>query len=558
MNHTFKLISFVLFLISLSVLTACTLSTNLAGVAVLPTAVVQSQLPTLAPPVTATPTTAVLITPTTQPGNTAVPVTATTQPMLNVCTDAATFIADVTVPDGSQFAPYAGFMKTWRIKNNGSCTWDGRYKLVHAGGHTLGVSATAFALPATVAPGQTIDLSVSMFAPAVPGTYQSDWKLQNPEAVPFGIGANHNASFWVKIVVPTPQPVKSSSVSGFAWQDKDHDNSVDGNEMLANVTITLATGAECRTVSGSTKTDNNGRFTFTNLAAGAYCLLGVNGSTTVSQANVVLAENQQLANINVTWPPVWPQPVIISGLIYQDTNQNGVYNTGEPVVANREVWLVPGTACHVSANAVAVVFSGTDGRYTFAGAFNGSYCVGLKGNGGLDDVVGVAVAGGQTLNNIHLRTPLVTGAITGWLWEDVCFTMRSHYAHDTAQGTDNAIQRGNCVSDGNGGQRADGMIQPGEGYIAGATILLQAGACATGNPAILATAVTDANGRYTFTNLASGTYCIFMNTASGSNASLLLPGNWTFPAAGIWYHQVTITPGQHLSPVNFGWDYELK
>ncbi len=36
----------------------------------------------------------------------------------------AQFIADVTVPDGTNFAPNTAFKKTWRIKNIGSCAWN--------------------------------------------------------------------------------------------------------------------------------------------------------------------------------------------------------------------------------------------------------------------------------------------------------------------------------------------------------------------------------------------------------------------------------------------------
>jgi len=45
-----------------------------------------------------------------------------TQPPPAGC-DRAQFISDVTVPDGTTFAPGATFTKTWRLKNSGTCTW---------------------------------------------------------------------------------------------------------------------------------------------------------------------------------------------------------------------------------------------------------------------------------------------------------------------------------------------------------------------------------------------------------------------------------------------------
>jgi hypothetical protein len=116
---------------------------------------------------------------------------------------------------------------------------------------------------------------------------------------------------------------------------------------------------------------------------------------------------------------------------------------------------------------------------------------------------------------------------------------------------------GNCVMDGNGIYHADGMIQATENYIAGVTISLRPGPC-TSNSGGTVGAVTNGNGRYTFANLNPGTYCVSMNAASPENVPLLLPGDWTFPARGIWYHQITLAAGEHLPVVNFGWDYQLR
>lgn len=52
---------------------------------------------------------------TTTPGSTPA---ATSEP--SACIDKATLIADVTVPDGTQFPPNSGFNKIWRIKNAAS------------------------------------------------------------------------------------------------------------------------------------------------------------------------------------------------------------------------------------------------------------------------------------------------------------------------------------------------------------------------------------------------------------------------------------------------------
>jgi uncharacterized protein YraI len=461
------------------------------------------------------------------------------------CTNSASLVSDVTIPDGTQFAPNSGFNKTWRIKNSGTCTWDTSYKLVHAGGNLLGAISAFFPLPNSVLPGHTVDLTISMVSPATANTYQSDWNLQSGNGQTFGVGRN-NSAFWVKIVVATQSPA-TGSISGFVWQDKDNDNVVDGNELLPNIMVTLATSPECSTIIASIRADGNGRFSFTNLAANTYCLYGTDGSTTAGRSDLVLAANQQLTDIKVVWPPVWPQQTVISGLVYQDANQNGVYDNGETLMGSRQIRLIPGTACHVQQQPQATAFSDGNGRYTLAGEFNGSFCVGVANdNGLLEDVVSIAVTSGQTMNNINLKWPAAIGSISGYVWNDYCLTNKVGDA-----------LAGDCVADGNGDYHADGMVQPTESNIAGIEVLLQLGACGTDNP-VAVPAVTDSTGRYSFSNLQAGTYCVSMNAASSQNAPKLLPGDWTFPARGIWYQQITLQAGANAYSVNFGWDYQLQ
>jgi hypothetical protein len=112
----------------------------------------------------------------------------------------AQFVADVTVPDGTKFAPGTTFKKTWRLKNIGTCTWTTGYALVFDSGERMGAPATV-TLPSSVAPGATIDLSVDMTAPNNAGRYIGYWKLRNAAGGLFGIGSTANKSFWVEINV---------------------------------------------------------------------------------------------------------------------------------------------------------------------------------------------------------------------------------------------------------------------------------------------------------------------------------------------------------------------
>jgi hypothetical protein len=95
--------------------------------------------------------------------------------------DAAQFVADVTYKDDTEVNAGESFTKTWRIKNSGSCEWEGTYTLVFASGDKLNATSPAVALaaPNAVAPGGVIDVSVPMQAPSKKGTYEGYWHLYN-------------------------------------------------------------------------------------------------------------------------------------------------------------------------------------------------------------------------------------------------------------------------------------------------------------------------------------------------------------------------------------------
>jgi hypothetical protein len=132
--------------------------------------------------------------------------TATVTPAPSAC-DKAEFVADVTVPDGTTFAPGTAFTKTWRLKNVGTCTWTTSYSLAFTSGEQMGAAAS-YPLPVSVAPGQTVDLSAYMTAPATAGPHEGSWMLRNASGAFFGIGASGASPFWVRINV-------SGSSAGF-------------------------------------------------------------------------------------------------------------------------------------------------------------------------------------------------------------------------------------------------------------------------------------------------------------------------------------------------------
>jgi len=128
------------------------------------------------------------------------PVVLPTSTPTPACVDRASFIADVTIPDNSRLSPGAPFTKIWRLRNDGTCTWNEEYSLVFVDGAAMN-NNTPVSVPNTVMPGGTVDLAVEMVAPTVPGTYRGDYQIRNPHGVHFGVGASAQTPFYVQIVV---------------------------------------------------------------------------------------------------------------------------------------------------------------------------------------------------------------------------------------------------------------------------------------------------------------------------------------------------------------------
>jgi hypothetical protein len=135
----------------------------------------------------------VIITPTVGP--TAIVPTTTPVPGC----DRAQFVTDVTVPDGTTFAPNAPFSKTWRLKNTGYCTWTTAYSLVFVSGDRMGGVTTL--IPQSAVPGQTVDVGINFNAPSLAGSYRGYWQLKNASGDLFGIGTNADQPFYVDIKV---------------------------------------------------------------------------------------------------------------------------------------------------------------------------------------------------------------------------------------------------------------------------------------------------------------------------------------------------------------------
>lgn len=100
------------------------------------------------------------------------------------CTNSLLFLADQTIPDGTEVEPGAILDKVWEVENNGTCNYDDRYRLKLIGGSELGARPEQALYPARS--GTRFQLYLRFIAPSESGPVRSAWQAFDPQGNPFG------------------------------------------------------------------------------------------------------------------------------------------------------------------------------------------------------------------------------------------------------------------------------------------------------------------------------------------------------------------------------------
>lgn len=116
------------------------------------------------------------------------------------CSNDATFLGDVTVPDGTQFEPGAAIDKIWSVQNTGTCSWGPDYRFVLVSGNAMGAPSEIALYPAVS--GAVATIRIRMTAPAEPGEHVGRWQARAPDGLPFGT----TVFIKIQVVVPEPTP----------------------------------------------------------------------------------------------------------------------------------------------------------------------------------------------------------------------------------------------------------------------------------------------------------------------------------------------------------------
>ncbi|OQX07623.1 MAG: hypothetical protein BWK80_49265, partial [Desulfobacteraceae bacterium IS3] len=300
----------------------------------------------------------------------------------------------------------------------------------------------------------------------------------------------------------TDNPIK---LGALVWLDANHDGQPSPGEGLPNVRLNIYDGSG--RLIGTTQTDNNGHYIFSNLPTGDYRILL--DSTTlppgvmqffsptgilISSADIV---NQTKDNMNLNFgyrkdnDPLPPGfiPCSISDFVWLDKNHDGIQNNGEPGIGGVKVNLYNGDGTFITS-----VFTNENGYYIFPNLVPGSYVVGFDLPSGYKFTP--PYQGGN--DTVDSNADITTGR-TGIIPLD---SGQNITTIDAGMILDKKITIGDLVwLDKNG----DGLPSPGEG-IPGITLILY-----DGNGNIIKTTVTDDQGHYLFTDIPPGDYRVVVD-----------------------------------------------
>ncbi len=288
------------------------------------------------------------------------------------------FVWQDTNGNGIQEAGELGIPNVTLILSNGNGVTNttvtnaiGLYSFVNlpAGNYTVSVDPTT--LPVGLQ--QTFDLDGintpnSAVAPLAAGEHRTD--------VDFGYQ-------------PGQQPLLGS-LGDTVWQDTNGNGTQDATEAgIPNVTVILS---DSQGGTKTTVTNANGIYGFANLPAGNYTVsvdpatlpaglqqtFDLDGINTPNTTGVSLAAGEHRTDVDFGYQPEAQGPGSLGDFVWQDTNGNGLQETGELGLVNIVVTLFDGNG-----NILQTTKTDATGHYLFGNLAAGSYIVGftLPGDG---------------------------------------------------------------------------------------------------------------------------------------------------------------------------------
>ncbi len=197
-----------------------------------------------------------------------------------------------------------------------------------------------------------------------------------------GLTAGQNASGYLF------GELANAPISGTVYIDRNNDGKQDAGETgIPNVSIVIeveqSPGTWVKVPGPAIVTDANGHYSYPDAVTGKnYRITETqptdlgdgkeNGTVNTGTPNVITISNlPATGSQDNNYGEI---AAVLSGVVYLDSNNNGLQDTGEPGLPNVEVELPAGTLNALGV-AVAKVMSGTDGKYQFIDLLAGTYTV---------------------------------------------------------------------------------------------------------------------------------------------------------------------------------------
>jgi hypothetical protein len=285
------------------------------------------------------------------------------------------------------------------------------------------------------------------------------------------------------VALPAAEPA-TATITGTAFVDVNDDGTDDaGDTAQASATIYLTQGT---TEYASVQANANGVYTLGGVVAGTYTLQEtVPAGYTLSDPSagsytVTVTAGQTLSGENFGIAP----DGTVTGTVYADANNDGTDDNGETGLAGVTVYLDVNGDGSDDAGDLSTT-SGAGGTYTIADVPPGAYA--------LRDVVPAGSTQTQPAGGSYPVTVAAGATVAGGAFGVAGTTATSSTATIT----------GTVYDDTNSDGTQDGV----EAGLAGETVYIDANDNNVDDPGEVSVG-TDANGNYTFTGLAAGTYTI--------------------------------------------------
>ncbi len=371
----------------------------------------------------------------------------------------------------------------------------------------------------------------------------------------------------------------TASIGNFVWNDTNGNGVQDAGEPgISGVTVVLTAPGGATT---TTTTDTNGAYNFPNLApTGAgqtYSVAfttpaGYTSATSNAAGSTEANDSDPIAGVvsGITLTPGltnndvdagFYQVVNLGNIVFYDQNNNGSNDATDPKISGATVNLYRDSNNDGIADGAAVATTTTNatGLYNFTGLKPDTYIVAVVTPAGY---AVQTINGGDPDNNTDNDNNGVVVAGTEIRSNPVTLTAGA----EPAAAVDGDAANGNLTVDfgfkGNGvignfvfnDLNGNGIQDAGEAGIPNATVTL------TYTNGATVTTTTDANGSYSFANLAptgaGQTYSVAFTSPSGftpatSNAAGSTEANDSDPIAGI-VSGITLTPGQVNNDIDAG------